>query len=236
MNLYHWLSQCTHSLWQPVSCMNHGIRRCHSSRWIFNNSNESSNQLGSALKYLADAICNSLLWYRIDGDSIKSIRSCSIRSRSLPIQSTASGSHDCCRTHFRQDDASPTTSLYPDDRTQMGHLNGCLCLYRRCLRHIRRCAGGGRVHARRRVCSGLPSPTGTANRRLNGNSANYRRRQHPLRWGWETFASGSQSSLSESKNVFSNRCNNQRFEQVKFEISTTTIALSATNTHGMMSA
>ena len=92
------------------------------------------------------------------------------------------------------------------------------------------------VHACRRVCSGVPSSAGNADRWLNGNSTNYRRRQHPLRWRWETYASGSQSSFNKSKFVFANRCNYQRFEHVKFKNSTTTIGLSATNTHGMMSA
>ena len=233
MNLYQRLSQCSKSLWQPVSYKKYGSRRCHSSRRILDDTNESSHQLGSTFKRLANAFCNGLLWNRADGDGIKPLRSSSFWCRGFSIQSKTSRSHDRSRQSFSENDASAATCLHPNDRAQVGDFDGRLRLDRRRLRYVRSRAGNRSVSASRRLCAWVPTKTRNAHRRSDGNPENHRRGQHPIRRGWKTNAPRSRTSL-----VFcnTNRDDDRRHKSVRRLVYTASNSKSGTNTRTMVAA
>ena len=171
---------------QVVLCTNYGSRRIYSSRWIYDNTTKPCHKLGKAFKRMANAVCYCLLWNRTDGNSIKSVRFGPIWSRSLSIQSSTSRFVDSCWTDYDQNDACTPANLYSDDRAQVGHFNGSMRFYGRVVRYVRCCAGSRSIPSSRRLCTRLPSQTRDAHRGSNGDTANHRRGQYPIRWRRET--------------------------------------------------
>lgn len=189
-----------------VLCTNNGTRRGHSSRRLLNYSNQSSDKLGSAIKCLADAICYRVLWNRTYGNSLKSLRSRSVWSRSFSVQSKASGLNDCRRQSFEQNDACTPTYLRADGRTQVGYFDGSMRLNWWNIRYLCCCPRNRPIPAGRYLRSGMSTKTRDVNRRRNGDSEDNRRGQYPIRW--RRKASSTTIGFSESFKL--RRCNNKR--------------------------
>ena len=187
-NLNTQLSHSPHGLRQFVLCSSYGSRRSNSSRWIHHNAAQQSDQLGEAIKRMANAFCNSLLRHRTDGNSIEPLRSRKIWGRSISFQPSASRSHDRCRSCLRQDDASSSKNLSANDRAEVGYINGSMCINRRRVRYIRSCARSRSISSCRCVCSRMSTKARTIDRRRDGNPTINRRRQHPIRGRWITLA------------------------------------------------
>lgn len=202
--LSHLLPQ---SVRQFVLCTTYGSRRNNSSRWIHDNSTKPCNQLGKAFERLADAICHSMLWNRIDGNCVKQVRFSQIRSRSVSVQPEAGGLDDRGGAGLNENDARLTAYLSSNDRTQVGYIDGCLRLYRWFIRHLRSCTRNRSVSSCRCLCTWLSTKARDANRGSDGNSANYRRRQYSVRWRWQPQAASPRFGCAQ----FASRCNNQRF-------------------------
>jgi len=190
-----------------VLCSCYGYRRITTSRRLSHNAGQQSHQLGTSIKRVADAFCNSMLRDRVDGNCFKQIRPCSVWSRSLSIQSQASRLADCCRKSFHQNDASASTDLYTNDRTKVGDLHGCVCFDGWGVRYLCGDSGNRPISASGCLRSGLPPKTGDAHRRCHGDPTNNRRRQDSVRRRWfsQTIDIGSDRTSTK------NRCDDQRF-------------------------
>ena len=188
---------------------------------------------GTTFKCLAHAFCNCLLWHRVNGYSIKPIRSCTFWGRSFSFQSKTSGFNDCGRESFCKDDASLTTHLPSNDRAQMGDINGRMCFYRWRIRHVWSRAGSRPIHASRCVCPRVPPKTRNANRGCNGNPEDHRRRQYPVRRGWQTTPTRSRTSIVFCR---ANRCDNQSNRRLRRPKLPTPVQLSDTTTCKMVAA
>ena len=230
MNLYHRLSQCSKRLWQPVSCTAYGSRRSHSCRRVPDNTSESSDQLGSAIKCMADAVRYCMLRYRTHGSRIESFRSCKVWSGSVSLQSKASRFDDCCRQGVSENDAGIAAYLHTDDRTKMGDFHGCLRFYWRCFRHICSCTRRRSIHASRRICSRLSPASRDAHRGRDGNSADHRRGQHPLRRRWQQVAHGADALAWRNRCLAISRSDNQQNEIGCAATQGRALSISATNT------
>ena len=230
MNLYHRLSQCSKRLWQPVSCSPHGSRRCHPCRRIPDDTSQPSDQLGTAIKCLADAVRNCVLRDQAHGNSLEPFRPGKVRSGSISIQSKTSGFDDCCGQSISKDDACIATYLHADDRTQVGGFHGCLRFNWGCIRHVCSCARRRSVHACRRVCSWMSSTARDAHRGRDGNSANHRRGQHPPRHRRQQVAHGAYALAFRTSRDATSRYDNQQNEIGCITTRKRVLSISATNT------
>jgi hypothetical protein len=130
---------------------------------------------------LADAVRHRVLRDRVDGDRGQPLRHRPLRRRGDAFYPAAVRSDDRGRSRGDQDDAGLAAHLHADDRAEVGHQHGGVCLYRRGVRQLRGGAGGGSVHAGGCVRARLSAAAGDAAGRRDGDSADRRGGRREIR-------------------------------------------------------